>query len=134
MANFGYFHSKSFQPQVPIVIGFWASRTIMEKVLSKKIRHEKLFCHKILRKKRKKIFAESEIWTTNVLIRIHLLYHLSYPGIYELSELFLNLMTSQVFIIFFKKKIVNHKSWAALFSPPVPIEILIRFSAWDGTL
>ena len=22
MANFGYFHSKSFQPQVPIVIGF----------------------------------------------------------------------------------------------------------------
>ena len=134
MANFGYFHSKSFHPQVPIVIGFWASRTIMEKVLSKKIRHEKLFCHKILRKKKKKIFAESEIWTTNVLIRIHLLYHLSYPGIYELSELFLNLMTSQVFIIFFKKKILNHKSWATLFSPPVPIEILIRFSAWDGTL
>ena len=61
------------------------------------------FVIKFLEKK-EKIFAENEIWTTNVLIRIHLLYHLSYPGIYELSELFLKLMTSQVFIFFSKKK------------------------------
>ena len=43
MANFGYFHSKSFQAQVPIIIGFWASITIMEKFLSKKISREEFF-------------------------------------------------------------------------------------------
>ena len=36
MANFGFFHVKSFQAPVPIITGFQASRTILEKVLSKK--------------------------------------------------------------------------------------------------
>ena len=36
MANFGHFHSKSFQAQVQIITGFLASTTILEKVLDKK--------------------------------------------------------------------------------------------------
>ena len=51
-----------------------------------------------------------------------------------ITKKFFQVNKQSYFQNFVKKKFLNHKSWATLWTPLNPIEILTWGSAWDGTL
>ena len=105
MADFGFFHVKSFQAPVPFISGFWASRTIMEKVLSKKNKLREFFLSKNSKKNKKKNIKGELDFNLQYQIWNPLLYQLSYPGINTCDHIFFNCIVNCVFMIFFQKSI-----------------------------